>query len=54
MWEIFIFVNPIGNRCLKTEKTIIQFTQQHKINAHFKLLRSIMFMQLMIIFCAII
>lgn len=36
MWEIFIFVNPIGNRCLKTEKTIIQFTQQHKINAHFK------------------
>ncbi|MCO6541807.1 MAG: DsbA family protein [Lactobacillus sp.] len=36
MWEIFIFVNPIGNRCLTTEKTIIQFAQQHKMSVHFK------------------
>ncbi|MBA1435033.1 DsbA family protein [Bombilactobacillus bombi] len=36
MWEIFIFVNPIGNRCLTTEKTIIKFANKHKVSAHFK------------------
>lgn len=36
MWEIFIFVNPMGNRCLKTEKCIIDFAKQNNITAHFQ------------------
>lgn len=36
MWEVFVFVNPIGQRCLKTEQLIIDFAKKHHINAHFK------------------
>ncbi|UQS83276.1 DsbA family protein [Bombilactobacillus thymidiniphilus] len=36
MWEVFSFINPIGNHCLKTEQTIIEFANKHNIKAHFR------------------
>ncbi|UQS81732.1 DsbA family protein [Bombilactobacillus folatiphilus] len=36
MWEVFVFVNPIGQRCLRTEQAIIDFAKEHHINAHLK------------------
>ncbi|GKQ43085.1 dithiol-disulfide isomerase [Companilactobacillus sp. RD055328] len=35
MWEVFLFVNPLGSYCLKTERTILEFVKKHNIQAHF-------------------
>lgn len=35
MWEVFLFVNPLGSYCLKTEEAILNFVEKHNIQAHF-------------------
>ncbi|MGR3741493.1 DsbA family protein [Companilactobacillus sp. DQM5] len=35
MWEVFLFVNPLGSYCLNTETTILNFVDDHNIQAHF-------------------
>lgn len=35
MWEIFLFINPLGEYCFKTEKTIMDFVKKQNISAHF-------------------
>lgn len=35
MWEVFLFVNPLGSYCLNTEQTILKFVDEHDIRAHF-------------------
>lgn len=35
VWEVFLFVNPLGSYCLKTEQAILDFVEKHNIQAHF-------------------
>lgn len=35
MWEVFLFVNPLGSYCLKTEESILNFVENNNIQAHF-------------------